>query len=1436
MATTKAERRRTVMNTTNFDPSILAETPSGSTLAPNPPPPAAPSATTPSKTEKPSRSPAPRQSAQSVSSVSSTPSSRHASQKTLDQVLAVANPPGDLQSALTMLLDERNSAAQQNAQLWRVIEKQKSNLASATKDLERIRAERERYRRLFEETTTASGSGSELERRPPQGRPSNRAVSGVRAVSHSRAPIFRHQSDDAVHQGSSREGSSHLNGHAEESEALPSAPTGAGSTGVQPSVSSSVDRDTMGAQASRLPARSESLPVANGSSSTPLRDGPSASSISEAPVLPPPSVHLPDEQAVSAAEPDLSQPIPSDSATLSAPTNKRRERESRISLPDEARQYIANMQNSPLLTPDEPVAGVAPPVTFQHPPPPPQAGVLPSVTAVSPMNFDGTFAQSMTPGAPVQQAQAATNGAPSYPKTPTQSSVSGFQAPPPPPPLPNVQSRPPVDSSNDTDDDYSYDEHSSTVYSPAESNSRQAIPTIIRNAPSMTSMNTLVNPSFIQTTSLRSSTQDDSASLDSSPVATSPTTSTASTPPPNQYSAPPLPAQPPKMARTQSSQTTTTMAPPKLTPYDLSTAIILVPISHIRANDRGKEVLSFVIEVVPDQMAEREGWKIEKLYSDVLALDVRVRQSLGRSALKRIAALPDAKLFKDNAPSKVDQRKMMLQAYLQSVLCAPWKNPADVTGFFTSDVVSHARAPVAHPGYKEGYLTKRGKNFGGWKTRYFVLQSPVLEYYESRGGAHLGSITLTGSQIGRQQRQPSRDSEDENAYRHAFLIIESKRGPSGTPNRHVLCAESDEERDSWVEVLVRYVVGEYDRSQPDPPSQTLSQSQLSQSQSRASTSSFQDQPRSTQEQPRRNRAMSKDEILKGSALPISQLAPDASNAKLFQAPPPPPEATAAPAPTGSVPIPIDNAAKQMLGHNQSAQEVPLSSSLPSHLDVAMGGTPAGPGQRSNSELGHYPDMPPPRKVNRASFHPSASGGPSHSHSYPQPQPQQPRAPSPDKVKISGPMNGIPIPAGYRFGGKDPDTSGPSAGNDRERKAKSGRFWGFGRTPGDKPPPPAQPAPAVRAVFGIALQDSLAIAQIANLPAIVFRCIEYLEAKKADQEEGIYRLSGSSAVIKNLKDRFNTEGDVNLVESEDYWDPHAVAGLLKSYLRELPSSILTRDLHLLFLAVIDLADPQERVSELASLISQLPLANYSLLRALTAHLILVVQNSHVNKMTMRNVGIVFSPTLGIPAGVFSLMLNEFNRVFSVEAESTSVVAESGSEAAAVEVEAETNLAVPPAEQTASSSMRTKRTMSDPSRRNSRSYNDAHADKLLGFAGRSLKVDEESDEGEEAIVDESDSEDETDPDSHQPGLLTASPPGTPAAPGFQHRVEAPSVEPHRGHSAAVAATRGLNIATSRQHQRTPSGLGPGPGLPQSPRPPGRLPGSPAASSASPATPRI
>lgn len=147
------------MNTTSFDPSLLEQPP-----APAPVPSTIPTHNTGSSAKSSARSSTQRQ-------VSGGPSH---SQKTLDQILTHAQ--GDMQSALTQLLEERNSVVQQNSQLWRIIEKQKASLATATKDLERIRAEREKYRRLFDE---ASGSGSD------QGRSRK-----------SRAPMARHQSDD----------------------------------------------------------------------------------------------------------------------------------------------------------------------------------------------------------------------------------------------------------------------------------------------------------------------------------------------------------------------------------------------------------------------------------------------------------------------------------------------------------------------------------------------------------------------------------------------------------------------------------------------------------------------------------------------------------------------------------------------------------------------------------------------------------------------------------------------------------------------------------------------------------------------------------------------------------------------------------------------------------------------------------------------------------------------------------------------------------------------------------------------------------------------------------------------------------------------------------------------------------------------------------------
>jgi len=109
--------------------------------------------------------------------------------------------------------------------------------------------------------------------------------------------------------------------------------------------------------------------------------------------------------------------------------------------------------------------------------------------------------------------------------------------------------------------------------------------------------------------------------------------------------------------------------------------------------------------------------------------------------------------------------------------------------------------------------------------------------------------------------------------------------------------------------------------------------------------------------------------------------------------------------------------------------------------------------------------------------------------------------------------------------------------------------------------------------------------------------------------------------------------------------HAITGLLKMFLREVPS-ILTHELHMHFLGVtgepsfprscaenvsltwisVDLWQTEARIQELTRLVNLLPIENYTLLRALVGHIILICSHADENRMGVKNIGIVFAPSL------------------------------------------------------------------------------------------------------------------------------------------------------------------------------------------------------------------
>uniref|UniRef100_A0A8C2JC65 Myosin IXB n=1 Tax=Cyprinus carpio TaxID=7962 RepID=A0A8C2JC65_CYPCA len=143
-----------------------------------------------------------------------------------------------------------------------------------------------------------------------------------------------------------------------------------------------------------------------------------------------------------------------------------------------------------------------------------------------------------------------------------------------------------------------------------------------------------------------------------------------------------------------------------------------------------------------------------------------------------------------------------------------------------------------------------------------------------------------------------------------------------------------------------------------------------------------------------------------------------------------------------------------------------------------------------------------------------------------------------------------------------------------------------------------------------------------VPVVLEIMLEHVEMNGL-YTEGIYRKSGSANRMKELHQLL--EAGPENVSLEDY-PIHAVTGLVKQWLRELPEPLMTFTHYNDFLRAIELPEKQEQLQAIYKVLEQLPPANFSTLERLVFHLVRVAKEEKSNRMTPNSLAIVFAPCI------------------------------------------------------------------------------------------------------------------------------------------------------------------------------------------------------------------
>lgn len=580
-------------------------------------------------------------------------------------------------------------------------------------------------------------------------------------------------------------------------------------------------------------------------------------------------------------------------------------------------------------------------------------------------------------------------------------------------------------------------------------------------------------------------------------------------------------------------------------PTELSTIRIEI-LNTINGNLTRKTDDPQISILILDRQSNKEMWRIKKKLSSIVFFDTEIRPLINSFALPPI---PEKLLFLSNIPVKVDLRRQRLRDYFVTLLAIPHLSGDvcyKISRFLSLDIINlldESNTEVS----KDGYLLRKGKGLGNtWKARYCCIDNSMMNVFESKDGSLLEIIKLNGSQIGRQP-DSAQKNDDKNAYRHAFAIMEPKKGSkSNSFIKHVFCAETDHDRDLWINELLEFTSASISNSSSMNNINKLGGQKSARQVSEASQTILEDTT-----------------INSSAASILSNKDKDTET---------------------------DDLSKE-IKRNRKRSFFPFSKKVindefenfKQQLDQAQS-------QDAHSQL----------QVSQ--FNDNASYSSS----------QTAATPLSAKFSLKEDYNSSNIEKSLQ--------------NMNLSEADANKF-----------------------IFKNDLAEAFKLSNNIlyghEVPSIIYRCLTYMNNSGAIYEEGIFRLNGSSSLIKQLREKFDREFDVDFNLMENKPDVNSIAGLLKLYLRELPTSILTNDGFNKYQNVVNTIKDQAKVAiEFKEITRFLPIVNKSLLFVLFKFLNQVMINQDSNKMNLRNLCIVFSPTLNVTSEMIIPFLVDFKCIF------------------------------------------------------------------------------------------------------------------------------------------------------------------------------------------------